>query len=178
MKRPRMSPRIEGGPIEVEFAPQLRAHAGKLLAGNAQKGRQVHAATFLRQRRIVLDADLRNQSSELERILVHELFHFVWLRLGNPKRRSFEDLLRREMRVRAAGELGWSAEHLKIGLLRGDSVNRTRRWREYACESFCDSAAWLFSGAARHDEFTLPLAQRRQRRAWFQGTQLTLRISV
>lgn len=178
MKRPVVSPLIEGRPIAVEFAPRLRAHAGKLLAGATRRGREVHAGTFLRKRRIVLDAALRDQASELARILVHELFHFVWLRLGNPKRRSFEELLRRELRERAAGELGWSAELLKIGLRRSDSAGRTRRWREYACESFCDTAAWLFSGAGRHDEFTLPSAQRRERRAWFQRSELTRRISV
>jgi hypothetical protein len=173
-----MSPRVEGFPIKIEFAPQLRAHAGKLVVGSAQPGREVHAGTFLRQRRIVLDAALKGQTTELTRILVHELFHFVWLRLGNPKRRSFEDLLRRELRERARGELGWSAELLKIGLNRHDSAQRTRRWREYACESFCDTAAWLFCGVGRHGEFTLPSAQRRERRAWFQRTQLMQRISV
>jgi len=173
-----MSPEIEGLPIGIEFAPQLRAHAGKLLIGNGQRGREVHAGTFLRERRIVLDAALKGKTAELGRILVHELFHFVWLRLGNPKRRSFEDLLQRELRDRAPGELGWSAEHLKIGLHRGDCVNRTRRWRQYACESFCDTAAWLFSGIARHGEFTLPSAQRHERRDWFRRTQLTRRISV
>src|SRR5215210_5293356 len=132
-----MSPQIEGLPIEIEFASRLRAHAGKLLVGNGERGREVHAGTFLRRRRIVLDAALKGHASELARILVHELFHFVWLRLGNPKRRSFEDLLCRELRDRARGELGWSAEHLKIGLHRLDSVRRTRRWREYVCESFC-----------------------------------------
>ena len=178
MKRPWLSPQIEGPPIQIEFAPLLRAHAGKLLVGNTERGREVHAGTFLRRRRIVLDIALKGQASELARILVHELFHFVWLRLGNPKRRSFEDLLRKELRERAPGELGWSAEHLKIGLHRRDSADRTKRWREYACESFCDTAAWLFSGAGRHGEFTLPLTQRRERRAWFQRTQLTRRISV
>ena len=152
------SPRIEGLPIEIEFAPQLRAHAGKLLAGDVEKGREVHAGTFLRQRKIVLDVGLKRNRSELARILVHELFHFVWLRLGNPKRRSFEEQLRRELKARASGELGWSAEHLKLGLRRDDSVRRTRRWREYVCESFCDTAAWIFSRAGRHGEFTLPAA--------------------
>lgn len=173
-----MSPLIEGLPIEIEFAPQLRAYGGKLLVGSAQNGSEVHGGTFLRRRRIVLDADLKGQSSELARILVHELFHFVWLRLGNPKRRSFEELLRKELRERVRGELGWSAEHLKMRLRRQDCVSRTRRWREYVCESFCDTAAWLFSAIGKHDEFTLPSTERRERRAWFERTKLTRRISV
>ena len=173
-----MSPQIEGLPIEIEFAPQLRAHAGKLVIGNTQRGREVHAGTFIRRRRIVLDAALKGKTSELARILIHELFHFVWVRLGNPKRRAFEGVLRREIRAGAPGELGWSAEHLKIALLRRDPVHRTKRWREYACESFCDTAAWIFSGTGRHGEFTLPSAQRRERRAWFERMRLTQRISV
>ena len=53
----------------------------------------VHAATFIRQRRIVLDAELLRSDAELRRILIHELFHFVWARLANAVRRSFEELL-------------------------------------------------------------------------------------
>lgn len=178
MKRPRLSPEIEGLPIEVTFAPRLWAQGGKLVVGTTTRGREVHAATFLRQRRIVLDAALKKQPAELSRILVHELFHFVWLRLGNPKRRLFGDLLRRELRDRVRGELGWSAERLKIGLRDRDSALRTRRWREYVSESFCDTAAWLFSGARPHAEFTLPSVRCSGRRAWFERVQLTRRISV
>jgi hypothetical protein len=43
----------------------------------------------------------------------------------------------------------------------------TPAWRRYACESFCDSAAWLFAGLRDHDEFTLALRFRRQRARWF-----------
>ena len=28
-----------------------------------------------------------------------------------------------------------------------DIAGRTRHWREYCCESFCDTAAWLYSGS-------------------------------
>jgi hypothetical protein len=42
--------------------------------------------------------------------------------------------------------------------------------REYCCESFCDSAAWLYSGIERHAEFTLPARSRRRRQAWFAKT--------
>ena len=92
-----MSPEVRGRPIRITFSPELRSHRGKLLSGKAAPGKEVHATSFLRQRRMVLDAALKKQPGELARILTHELFHFAWLRLGNPKRRSYEDLLRGEI---------------------------------------------------------------------------------
>lgn len=173
-----MSPKVRGLPIEIEFLPELKARRGKLLSGKTERGREVHAGCFLRQRRIVLDAALKSQPRELARILTHELFHFAWLRLGNPNRRRFEDLLQGEMRKRVRGELGWSAERMKAALKRADRARRTRAWREYVCESFCDSAAWLLAGGAGNEEFTLPTASRRARRAWFEQARLTREISV
>jgi hypothetical protein len=169
-----MSPQVSGPPIDIRFAPALRAHRGQLQSGKLGRGKEVHAGSFLRRRRIVLDSALKTRPRELSRILVHELFHFAWLRLGNPKRRSFEALVRREMLARVPGELGWSAEHMKIALGRRDCALRTRRWREYVCESFCDTGAWLFSGAGRHGELTLPTGQRRQRRVWFRNLDIIL----
>src|SRR5712671_3618654 len=144
-----MSPEVCGFPIRISFLPALRSHRGNLLSGNTASGKEVHGGSFLRQRRIVLDAALKKQPAELTRILTHELFHFAWLRLGNPKRRSYEDLVRGEIAKRVKGELGWSAESAKAALTRGDTLRRTRRWREYVCESFCDSGAWLLAGARR-----------------------------
>jgi hypothetical protein len=173
-----MSPRVEGLPIGIEFAPELRALRGKLVSGGAARGREVHAGSFLRRRRIVLDAELARKPRELARILVHELFHFVWLRLGNGRRRRFEELIDAEFRSRARGELGWSAEHLKLALGPADRRERTRRWRSYVCESFCDTGAWLFSGVRRHGEFTLGAPARRRRREVFEELGLTRRISL
>jgi hypothetical protein len=93
--------------------------------------------------------------AEFPRIFVHELFHFVWLRAGNPNRFAWEALMRRELDAGAGGELGWSAEWRKQAMAARDHRSRSRRWRDYCCESFCDTAAWLYSGAARHPEFTL-----------------------
>ncbi len=73
----------------------------------------------------------------------------------------------RELRARVKGELGWSAEWRKETLTLADARLRTPRWRRYACESFCDSAAWMFAGLRAHDEFTLAAASRRVRRRWF-----------
>jgi hypothetical protein len=173
-----MSPKVRGLPIEIVFLHAPKAHRGKLLSGKTAQGRDVHAGSFLRRRRIALDAALRKRPGELARILTHELFHFVWARLGNPKRRDFEALLAKEIRSRVNGELGWSAERLKAALSPADLGRRTRRWREYVCESFCDSAAWLFAGRGRHEEYTLPSAARRVRRAWFEQTRLACEISV
>lgn len=158
----RRLPPLAGAPIAVDRSPGLRDRRGA-----------VHAGAFLRQRRIALNCT----ASELPRIFVHELFHFVWLRAGNAPRHSFERLLRAECRAGAAGELGWSAEWRKLALSPADPRLRTPRWREYCCESFCDTAAWIYSGTAAHPEFTLAARFRRTRRAWF-ATFVTPRLSI
>ncbi|MBY0508096.1 MAG: hypothetical protein K2X03_29555 [Bryobacteraceae bacterium] len=150
--------------MRIHFEPQLRASRGKLLSGHGA-GTAVHAGSFLRERRMVLDSDLLNHAPELLRILTHELFHFVWRKLDNGTRLRWDALVRAELG--SPGELGWSAEWRKAALTPADSRKRTRRWREYLCESFCDSAAWYFSGAAKHPEYTLPAKLRRLRRQWF-----------
>ena len=125
----------------------------------------------MRKRRIVLDQELERQPRELARILTHELFHFVWVRLSNRSRHSYEALVRTEWLRRTRGELGWSAESRKRVLSRkAPFANLGKRWREYLCESFCDTAAWLFSGLRRHPEFTLAERYRKKRAAWFQET--------
>jgi hypothetical protein len=160
-------PELHGGPVEVRFVAAPRDRRGP-----------VHGGAFVRERRIVLDRDLRANRPELARIFVHEVFHFGWVRLGNGARRSWEGILRAELKARARGELGWSSEWRKAALGIGDVRNRTRRWREYCCESFCDTAAWLFSGTANHDEFTLGARSRRRRGAWFAAHGLTRRLSI
>jgi hypothetical protein len=127
-------------------------------------GQEVHAATFIRQRRLVLDSGLRRRPGELGRIALHELFHLVWVRLSNAERRRWEDLVRQQLALGASGELGWSAEERLLRLRAADIEARSRRWREYVCESFCDSAAWAFGRLRRHDEFTLREPFRSQRR--------------
>ena len=125
------------------------------------------AAASIPRRLILLDAGVLARRGEFERILVHELFHFAWVRLSNEKRWSWEQVLRDELTSRTAGELGWSAEWRKAKLGRSDARRRTARWRGYACESFCDTAAWLYAGLRAHDEFTLAASARRHRRTWF-----------
>ena len=172
-----MKAETQSRPIQVQFVPALRAFRGKLLTGDGP-GVAVHAGTFLRKRRIVLDASLLASPGELARILIHELCHFVWWRLDNSSRRSYEALVEGEMRQGAGGELGWSAEWRKQVLTVPDRRARTRRWREYVAESFCDTAAWLYSGSRRHVEVTLAAPFRRQRRVWFRRLQKLKRISL
>jgi hypothetical protein len=132
-----------------------------LVAGRG-RGTPVHAAAFLNQRRVILDSALASRPSELRRIVVHELFHFVWRRLSNQQRWSWEALLHSE---RSPGELGWSAEWRKRRLTHYDRRRRTRRWREYIAESFCDTAAWLYARARRENTLGPRAAARRRR--WF-----------
>jgi hypothetical protein len=116
---------------------------------------------------MVLDKALFENRRELARVLVHEVFHFAWPRLGNTVRRSYEELLEAEFRRSARGELGWPSEVVKLRLSDDDVDERSRRWREYACESFCDTAAWLYSGLRNHPEWTLGTQYRLRRASWF-----------
>jgi hypothetical protein len=145
-------PALTGLPVRVEAVRGLRDRRGP-----------VHAGSFLRARRIALDCT----RAEFPRIFVHEVAHFIWLRLGNAARLGYENVVRAEMAARARGELGWSAQWRKSALRAADIDRRTRRWREYCCESFCDTAAWLYGGIERHEEFTLGAGRRRRRRTWF-----------
>ena len=128
-------------------------------------GTPVLAGSFLRKRRIVLDSSLLRTRRQFARILIHELFHFVWLRLGNPLRRKYADLVRAEFARHVRGELGWSAEWRKDAL--GWATSDSRRWREYVCESFCDTAGYLYSGIGTYSEGTLSASARKARRLWF-----------
>lgn len=145
-------PELSGKAIQVRIRASLGPHL---------------ASTFLRRRLILLDSEVLSRRGDFERILVHELFHFVWIRLSNAVRRDWEQVLAREIARGARGELGWSSERRKIKLSSKDARLRSRLWRLYACESFCDTAAWRFAGLNAHGEFTLAPAYRRGRRAWF-----------
>ncbi|WP_321473968.1 hypothetical protein [uncultured Paludibaculum sp.] len=81
---------------------------------------------------------------------------------------EWQALLDKELDRRAVGELGWSAEARKGLLSAQDRQDRTRLWRDYICESFCDSAAWIYSGVQQHEEFTLKPRFRTPRLRWFE----------
>ncbi|MGE5489403.1 MAG: hypothetical protein ACM3ZB_16425 [bacterium] len=154
---------MSGRHIHVRVIPDPHALNGRLLSGGV-RGQEVHAGSRIPAREMVLDVALLDHPHEFARIFLHELFHFVWVRLGNQCRYTYEQLL---MGERAGGELGWSAEMRKLSLTPADVSNRSRRWREYACESFCDTGSWYSSGIAKHPEFTLPGPARHARHRWF-----------
>ena len=156
----RRLPPVSGAPVAIRSKLGLRDRRG-----------DIHGAAFLRARRLVFDCS----PAEFPRIFVHELFHFVWLRLGNARRRSYEEVLKKESH---RGELGWSAEWRRRELRAADIRARNRRWREYCCESFCDTAAWIYSGIHQHEEFTLAGKFRDLRRKWFQAAIGSRRLSI
>lgn len=150
----------------MEWAPALCAVRGRLEVGGT-RGQQVHAASFIRERRIVFDEALRGAPGEMSRILVHELFHFAWVRLSNGSRQAWRQLLVQELARRARGELGWSAESRKCALQSAGGGLTGSAWNDYSCESFCDTAAWVYATPGEHEEFTLARRFRETRRAWF-----------
>jgi hypothetical protein len=173
----RRLPQLSGRQIHVSFKPSLTAHRGKLLS-KAMKGDAVYAGSFLRKRRIVMDDDMLRTPRILERIFVHEVFHFVWLRLGPRVRASYELLVSAELDRAARGELGWSSESLKLKVTDSDRVERSRRWRDYICESFCDTAGWLFGSTRHYSEMTLARRYRDARRRWFEETLSARPLSI
>jgi len=139
-----------GGAVSIQWSAGLRDGARDAVAG-----------ADIRRRVIYLHPSLKRRAAEYRRILTHEMFHFVWVRLGNPKRAAWRDLLRAELAANARGELGWSSEWRKAEL--------PARFDEYTCEAFCDTAAWVFAGG-ESEEYTLAPKWRERRRAWMLGT--------
>lgn len=163
--------------IHVSFRPHLTAYRGKLLS-KSPHGDAVYAGSFLRKRKIVLDEVMLRTPRVLERIFVHEVFHFVWSKLGAKLRASYEALVASEIADGVVGELGWSAESMKLELARTDIRQRTRRWKDYICESFCDTAGWLFGSARQYSEMTLGRAERDTRRRWFREHVVDRSLSI
>ncbi len=114
----------------------------------------------------MLERELLANPSLARAILVHELFHFAWVRCGNEQRRNYAALLCEETNARARGELGESSETHKQRLPEAGSAVKERVWRDYVCESFCDSGAWYFRHGHR---MPVSLAQRwqKKRASWF-----------
>jgi hypothetical protein len=161
-------PALRGAPISVRFLPALKVSRGQLLSDVPHTGTPVHAAAFLRKRKIVLEVDLLERPLKLRLILIHEIFHFVWVRLGNPQRRDFAALLQRELESGARNELGESSATKKALLSLTDCEQNSRLWRDYVCESFCDTAAWYFAGISS-SEFALARRWRKHRECWIRS---------
>jgi hypothetical protein len=155
-----------GSPIAVSFLPDLTVSGSELLSAG-ERGKPVHAASFIRERKIILETRLLQKPRLLRLILVHELGHFVWARLGTRLRTEFEALIAAECAARARGEMGESAGVAKGCISSEDIEARTKRWREYVCESFCDTIALLYSGVSRSRFHTLGGRWRARREAWF-----------
>jgi len=161
-------PELTGSPISIYAQPRLTAHRGELLSRSGERGTPVHAGSFIRKREIVLERELLFKPRTLRLILVHEIFHFVWSRLRNGGRREFEGLLASERKHRARGELGESSAVKKSRLpWKGSAFDSPRQWRDYVCESFCDTAAWLYAGVKDDRVFTLAKRWRAARKSWF-----------
>lgn len=146
------------------FADGLRVRRGRLETGPG-RGAEVHAASYLRARVVVLDAALAKTPGEMPRIVAHELFHFTWLKLSNERRRAWGALL---MGERERGEFGWSAEWRRRQLTPEDGRLRTRRWREYVSESFCDTGAWVATGERGDQDRDLGKRRVRRRERFFE----------
>ena len=150
---------------------------GKLRCGG-ERGIEVHAGSFLRERRIVLDSALLQNKAERERILLHEIFHFVWWKLGRPRRLQYEHWLAGEMSRGVRGEMGWSAEFRKTALCPADWERRSRHWREYLSESFCDTAPARLLGLTHHDEISLGARDRERRLHYLEDLLLWNRLNI
>lgn len=158
-----------GRPVQVAFLPELTAHRGKLLS-RADRGTPVYAATYIRRRRMVLETSLLADPAALRFIFVHELFHFVWVRLSNRTRDEYSELLTRELARNARGELGESSLVKKAEIRRQpECLPSSALWRDYICESFCDSAACILTGAPVHAGLKLATRWIDIRRDWFEG---------
>jgi hypothetical protein len=154
-------------PVQVAFLPEITAYRGKLLSGT-NRGTPVYAASFIRQRRIVLETSLLSSPLVLRFMFVHELFHFAWVRLGNVRRDQYSRLLRDELDSKARGELGESSAVKKAELLvQGGLSLRQKIWSEYVCESFCDSAGSIFTDGPVHNGAKLGKDWTALRHEWF-----------
>lgn len=147
------------------------AHRGTLPPQLRNGDRSTQAVSYVRERVIVLRQRLFRQRWLGQRLFYHELCHFLWPRLGVRARKRFVQHLRRARGLR--GELGYSAQYRKSRLPRPGQPGQAA-WREYACESFCDTGAYALARAAGSRpalcgvEFTLG-ARRRPARlaAWW-----------
>jgi hypothetical protein len=159
---------MSNGAMPILIGEPIRVTVSRSLGDNL-------GASSIPNRVIYLDGEVLREHGEFERILVHEIFHFVWVRLSNQTRWDWERVLREE---KGRGELGWSAEWRKTKLTATDRKLRSTAWRIYACESFCDSAAWMYAALKDHDEFTLGVRESSRRRLWFDHNFATRRIAV
>ncbi|WP_155121451.1 hypothetical protein [Bryobacter aggregatus] len=99
-----------------------------------------------------MDLSLVDHAPDLVAIFAHEVYHFVWRRLGHPLRAEWMELLNTEKRPKHAG--------LSSELRYAEFLARKTKaaWKNYGCEAFCDTAAVL-----SHTEKPISL----RRKQWF-----------
>lgn len=167
--------------LEVVPAEAIVRISGRILLEASRDGRRglrvagdcsTQAVSYVRERVLVLHRRLLRQRWLGQRLFYHELCHFLWPRLAAGARRRYLKHLRRELAQAVRGELGYSAQDRKRRRLR--RVRSGSAWREYACESFCDTGAYALARAAglgarlRSVEFTLAPRHRPGRLAAWQ----------
>lgn len=111
------------------------------------------AASFLARREIVFSLELLDDAPALVEIFAHEIYHFVWRRLGNVERASWAELLANESKPKHAG----LSSRLRFESFAGRGTDR--QWKDYLCEAFCDTAASMTGGAAKISQ---------HRKLWFE----------
>jgi hypothetical protein len=67
---------------------------------------------------------------------------------------------------------------MKQKLQKDDRGDRSRRWKDYVCESFCDTGAWCFGIAKRYSENTLAREHRATRRKWMRQHLLARDLAI
>ena len=144
---------LTGAPVRVDLVRGLRDRRGPVHAGSFPP-RTPHRAR-LHARRV--SADLRPRGGALHLAAPGQPGALALRRRG----------ARRNRRAAPAGNWGGARSGGRTRCARTTSAARTRRWREYCCESFCDTAAWLYSGLERHEEFTLARTLAQRGAAWF-----------
>jgi hypothetical protein len=148
--------------LDIRFASHLRAHRGKLEFGPGP-GDEVFAASFLTRREIVFDESLLHHAPEFLNIFAHEIYHFVWRKLANEDRISWDALLQMEKRPLHCGLSS------RVAFERHRERPSSKKWKHYLCEAFCDSAAALTTPQAK-----LPP----KRRAWLEALWKRRRLAI
>lgn len=110
-----------------------------------------------------------SEPRDLRLIFAHEIYHFAWWRLGSNRRAEYDSLLRAELAASARGELGESSSVAKREHVSRECPNGGNSWKQYVCESFCDTGAWLFSGVDELRNFQLAAKWRIKRASWFRS---------
>ena len=131
---------LTGRPIEIRYQANLLD-----TAGNA-----AHAATFIRDRLIVLDEDLQKDSrgARCAFCSMNCCTSSGCGRETGAASHGKTSCAKNGKRAFAANADG-RPSGARMQLRAVDVRVRTRAWREYCCESFCDTGAWFCGGGEK-----------------------------